>query len=88
MKFQVHDLGYLNGGEIVEITLLGNAANVKLMDNLNFSNYKLGRNHKYYGGYITHSPYRVLVPNSGRWYITVDLGGYSGTVRSSIRIIH
>jgi len=87
MKYQVHDLGQLSGGEIVEVSLAGTAANVKLMDSSNLSNYKYGKNHKYYGGYVKHSPYRVSVPNFGRWYITIDLGGYSGTIRSSVRVI-
>jgi hypothetical protein len=51
MNFQKYDLGQLHGGEIVEITLKGNAANVKLMNSSNFSSYKSGRRHTYYGGY-------------------------------------
>lgn len=87
MKFQSYDLGQLNGGEIVEVTLSGNAANVKLMNSSNFSSYKSGRRHTYYGGHVTRSPYRVSVPSSGRWYLAIDLGGYSGNVRSSVRVL-
>lgn len=87
MKYQSYDLGQLNGGEIVEVILVSTAANVKLMDSSNFANYKSGRNHKYYGGYVTRSPYRISIPNLGRWYVTIDLGGYSGTIRSSVKII-
>ncbi len=36
MKYQSYDLGQLKGGEIVEVTLKGNAANVKLMDSSKF----------------------------------------------------
>jgi hypothetical protein len=32
MQFTQYDLGYLHGGETVEITLSGSAANVRLMD--------------------------------------------------------
>lgn len=87
MQYQSYDLGQLNGGEIVEVTLKGNAANVKLMDNSNFSSYKSGRRHTYFGGHVTRSPHRIPVPNSGRWYVTVDLGGYSGSVSSSVRVL-
>lgn len=87
MKFQSYDLGQLKGGEIVEVTLRGNSANVKLMDSSNFSSYKSGRRHTYYGGHVTRSPYRVTIPNPGRWYVTVDLGGYSGSVRSSVNVL-
>lgn len=86
MKYQVHDLGLLEGGEIVEVTLSGNSANVKLMNSSNFSSYKSNKAHTYYGGHVTRSPYNVTVPNSGRWYVTIDLGGFTGTVNSSVKI--
>jgi uncharacterized protein DUF1883 len=35
MQFIHHDLGFRRAGEIVEITLSGNAANVRLMDSMN-----------------------------------------------------
>jgi len=87
VKFQYYDLGNLKGGEIVEINLSGSSANVKLMDSYNFSNYKNGRRHTYYGGHATRSPVRIPVPRSGHWYATIDLGGYSGTVRTSVNVL-
>ncbi|MGE5607804.1 MAG: DUF1883 domain-containing protein [Bacillota bacterium] len=87
MNFTHYDLGYLNGGEVVEIVLSGNAANVRLMDSSNFSSYKAGRNHRYYGGYVTRSPARLSVPHSGHWHVAVDLGGYGGSVRTGIRVL-
>lgn len=87
MQYQSYDIGNLSGGEIVEVTLKGNSANVKLMDSSNFSSYKSGRRHTYYGGHVTSSPFRIPVPRSGRWYVTVDLGGYSGRVSSSVRVL-
>jgi hypothetical protein len=87
MNFQRYDLGQLRGGEIVEVTLKGSAANVKLMDSSNFSSYKSGRKHSYYGGYVTRSPHKIPVPRSGHWYITIDLGGYSGTIRSAVNVL-
>ena len=87
MKFQQYDLGQLKGGEIVQVTLQGSAANVKLMDSSNFMSYKSGRRHKYYGGHVTRSPYKVSVPNSGRWYVTIDLGGYAGQIKSAVNVL-
>jgi len=87
MKFQSYKLGNLTKGQIVEVTLKGNSANVKLMNGSNFSSYKAGRRHTYYGGHVTKSPYRVTVPSNGNWYVTVDLGGYSGRVSSSVRVL-
>ncbi|WP_321281390.1 DUF1883 domain-containing protein [Marinifilum fragile] len=87
MQFQKYNLGHLKGGEVVEVTLKGNAANIKLMNSSNFQSYRAGRRHTYYGGYVRKSPYRVKVPNSGTWYLTVDLGGYSGKVSSSVKVL-
>lgn len=87
MKFTQYDLGQKSGGEIVEITLSGSAANVRLMDSSNFSSYKSGRQHRYIGGLAKQSPVRLKIPHSGHWYVTVDLAGLQGTVRSGTRII-
>jgi hypothetical protein len=87
MKFQYYDLGHLNGGEIVEVILSGNAANIRLMDSSNYSNFKNGRRHTFYGGHAKRSPVRIPVPRSGHWYVTIDLGGYTGTVRSSVNVL-
>jgi hypothetical protein len=87
MQFIHHDLGYREGGEIVEITLSGSAANVRLMDNGNLSSYKSGRKHRYYGGLAKQSPVRLQIPRSGNWHVTVDMQGLRGSVKSSVRIL-
>lgn len=87
MKFIKHDLGQRTGGEIVEIILKGNAANVRLMDSSNFQNYRSGRRHQYIGGHAKRSPVRLQIPRSGHWYVAVDMGGYKGKVSSSARIL-
>ncbi len=87
MKFTHSDLGNRKRGEIVEITLSGSAANVRLMNNTNFNSYKNGRRHRYIGGLAKKSPVRLQIPNSGHWHVTVDMTGLRGTVRSSIRIL-
>jgi hypothetical protein len=48
-----HDL-HLDPGEIGEVTL-DKPANVRLLDEVNFSNYKLGMRHSYYGGLAKQS---------------------------------
>ena len=87
MQFTHYDLGNLSKGQIVEISLSGSAANVRLMDSSNFQNYKNGRNHRYYGGLAKQSPIRLSIPSSGHWHVTVDMQGLRGTVRSSIRML-
>ena len=64
MQFIHNDLGFLNGNEVVEVTL-DSAANIKLMDSSDYNSYRSGRSHNYHGGYVTRSPYRISVPRSG-----------------------
>jgi len=86
-RFTYYDLGQRSSGEIVEIIISGSAANVRLMDSSNYQSYKNGRQHRYIGGLAKSSPIRLQIPNSGHWYVTVDLQGLQGTVRSSMRIL-
>jgi hypothetical protein len=85
MKYLDYELE-LGGNEIVEVTL-DRQANVRLLDETNFSNYKRGGRHTYYGGLAKQSPVRLAAPHSGHWHLVIDLGGYSGTVRASVRTL-
>ena len=87
MNFTHYRLGHVDRGSIVEVTLKGSAANVRLMDNSNFNSYKAGRQHRCIGGLAKRSPVRLQVPRSGTWHVAVDMQGLRGTVRSSIRVI-
>ena len=87
MRFIHHDLGSLRGGEVVVVTLKGSAANVRLLDSSNFTGYKAGRRHRFYGGHAKKSPVRLQVPRAGHWHVVVDLGGYGGQVRSSAQVL-
>lgn len=87
MNFTHYRLGHVDGGSVVEMTLSGNAANVRLMNDANFSSYKMGRKHHYYGGLAKRSPIRLKVPNSGTWHVVVDMQGLRGTTRSNVRVI-
>ncbi|WP_448983009.1 DUF1883 domain-containing protein [Olsenella uli] len=85
-KFTKYDLGNLKKGQVVVVTLKGNAANVRLMDSTNFNSYRNGRKHRYYGGLAKQSPVRLAVPHSGHWYVTVDMNGLRGSVRTSVNV--
>lgn len=87
MNFTHYDLGRKERGQIVEITLSGSAANVRLMDSSNFQNYRNGRQHTYYGGLAKQSPVRLSIPSSGNWHVTVDMQGLVGSVRSAMRVL-
>ncbi len=87
MSFTHYDLGQRKSGEVVEITLKGNEANVRLLDSSDLSSYRNGRRHRYYGGLAKKSPVRLKIPRSGHWHVAVDMQGLRGTVRSSARVL-
>jgi Domain of unknown function (DUF1883) len=72
--------------DIIEVTL-DHAANVQLLDAMNYQNYLSGRAFRYHGGHATVSPYRLHPPHQDHWHLVIDLGGYPGQVRASVRVI-
>jgi hypothetical protein len=85
--FIYSDIGFRQAGDVVEITLSGSAANVRLLDSSNFEAYRSGRQHRYIGGLAEQSPVRLSIPSSGHWHVAVDMQGLQGTTRASIRVI-
>jgi hypothetical protein len=82
------DLGQRKRGDVVEVQLQGSAANVVLLDSSNFSAFKNGRQHRYYGGLAKNSPVHLTVPHSGHWYAVVYIpAGYRGSVRAGFRLL-
>lgn len=73
--------------ETVVVTLDGQA-NVMLLDEQSFQNYRRGGSFRYIGGLAKRSPVRLTPPHHARWHVVVDLGGYGGTVRAGVRILH
>lgn len=70
----------------VQVTL-DKQANVRLMDYSNYENYRNGRQHRYYGGLATVSPFNIRPPYQGHWHLVIDLGGSAGTVRASVQVL-
>ncbi len=87
MNFTHYNLGHVERGSVVVVSLQGSAANVRLMDGSNFSSYKAGRQHRFVGGLAKQSPVRLQVPNSGTWHVAVDMQGMRGSVRSGVNVI-
>lgn len=85
MNYLHYDLN-CTSGDVVEVTL-DKQANVRLLDEINFGKYKRGAKHSYHGGLAKTSPFRLAVPRPGHWHLVVDLGGYAGTVRASVRTV-
>lgn len=86
VKYAFYDLHELDQGQIVEVEL-SVPANVRLMDTENFEKYKHGKVHKYHGGHVSTSPYRILVPRHDHWFVTIDLGGYAGALRHNVHVL-
>jgi hypothetical protein len=84
MNFNYWDIGRQSAGTIVQVTLSGNSANVRLFDNTNYNAFKSGRSASFYGGHATRSPVRLQVPTSGHWYVVVDYGGLPGRGRAGV----
>jgi hypothetical protein len=87
MNFLHTDLGQRKRGDVVEVTLSGNAANVRLFDTPNFQRYRRGEDHRLYGGLAKRSPVRLQVPRSGHWHLVVDMQGLRGQTRAGVRVI-
>lgn len=85
MSYIHYPLGYVSDGA-VEVSL-NTQANVKLMDEHNYQRYRRGDRHQYFGGRAVRSPIRLQPPHSGHWHVVIDLGGGSGRVQSSVRLV-
>ena len=72
--------------DLIEV-MLDHAANVQLLDVSNYRDYQAGRQYRYFGGYARTSPFRMRPARRDRWHLVVDLGGMSGSVRASARLI-
>ena len=83
MKFLHFELQ--SGPQRTVTVTLDKQANVKIMDEANFEHYKKGNGHKFHGGFATKSPFKVVLPSSGKWHVVIDLGGIPGSVKASVR---
>ncbi|MDE2854983.1 MAG: DUF1883 domain-containing protein [Chloroflexota bacterium] len=81
MEHLHRDVGHLSRGDGVEVSL-GYAANVLLLDNINYQNYRSGRQHKYYGGHYKQSPAIIGIPHAGHWHV---VGTWAATAVGSVQ---
>lgn len=88
MKFFYTDVGPRQAGDVVEVTLSA-VANVRLMDSLNFNNYKNGMKHIYTGGLARQSPIRLTVPTVGHWHVAIDINGIEGSngLKAGVKVV-
>ncbi|MCX7044856.1 MAG: DUF1883 domain-containing protein [Candidatus Sumerlaeota bacterium] len=86
MVDHLHKRLFLREGDVVEVKC-DTQANVILMEDSEYSNYKLGHSHRYYGGFFKQFPARLTPPHSGYWNVVLDLGGGQATVRYDMRVV-
>lgn len=77
---------YLSQGDVVVVNCT-HRCSIRLMSDSDFSGYRRGGAHRYYGGHYDRLPARIVVPQDGYWNITLDLGGGSASIRHSIEVL-
>ncbi|HET6867784.1 MAG TPA: DUF1883 domain-containing protein [Solirubrobacteraceae bacterium] len=80
MKYLYYDLGEQQRDSCVVAHLRGSAANVILLDPLNFDRYRFHQAFEYTGGLYARTPARIQIPRDGHWYLVIDCGGHSHRV--------
>ena len=87
MNFNHYDLGNLDKGRTVEIVLEGNAANVYLLDNVNYKQYVRGVEFQAVGGLKRSSPVKLQTTKLAHWHVVIDLPSGHGIVKTSYRVL-
>jgi hypothetical protein len=79
----VHAREYLNAGDTV-IVQCSHQCNVRVMSDADFQRFKSRASHNYHGGHYKMLPAQVVVPHTGYWNTTIDLGGSGGSFKYGI----
>ncbi len=87
MKYTFYDLGEQPRGTTVSVNLTGTAANVILLDRVNFARYRAHQPFLYTGGLQVATPAQLTVPRDDHWFVILDLGGYSGRTHATVEIL-
>ncbi len=67
------NIPYADSSGILNVRVkLQNAADVFLVDSVNFRLWKERKRFKYFGGYYNKSPVVITVSGRGRWYLIVQ----------------
>lgn len=77
----------LEAKDKVHVTL-DHAANVMLLDAINYTQYRKGKDCTFYGGHAKQSPVVIPAPHRGHWHVVIDLDGRGGTVRAAVQVVH
>ena len=88
MRYAYHDLGEQQAGTTVIVRWSSAAADVLLLDPASFSKYCRGQKLVFRGGggRYRRSPAQLSIQETGRWYVVVDFGGYSGNAKATVEV--
>jgi hypothetical protein len=88
MRYAYHDLGEQQPGTTMTVRWSSAAADVLLLDPVSFSKYCRGQKLVFRGGggRYSRSPARLSIPETGRWFIVVDVRGYSGNAEATVEV--
>jgi len=82
----IHGREYLQEGDVVVVDC-SHRCNVRLTDDYNFGLFRSGRSHRYFGGAFEYFPCEIVVPHTGSWNVTIDLGGGKANIQYSINYL-
>jgi hypothetical protein len=90
MRYAYHDLGQQPEGTEAIVRWRGSAAEVLLLDPVNFSKYRERKRPVFYsgGGSYRRPPAHLSIPEDGRWYVVADLRGYSAGAKATIEVLN
>jgi hypothetical protein len=83
MGKKVYERRYLTKGELVVVNC-DRKCNIRLMDDVNFEQFRRGTAHEYFGGFYHVLPAKIVVPASGYWNIDIDAGWLDPVVHCKI----
>jgi hypothetical protein len=89
MRYGYQDLGQQAEGNTVVVRWRGSAADVMLLDPVNFRKYCEDKKLVFYdaGGRYGRPPARLTIPEDGRWYVVADLHGYSAHAKATVEVV-
>lgn len=73
-------------GDVV-VVQCSHQCNIFVMDDRNFQAYRKREKFVYHGGFFTHFPARIAVPESGHWNTVIDLAGRQAAISHAISYV-